>query len=263
MDLKRAVAGTVFLMIYGVATTAHAAPVLPAASTFTECVANGSVQDDAASCLLSSGNAFASGSVVTWPFVLLRASSVTSPGGSSGVLVNASYSFQVVGGNPGDIVPIMISTNLSSSATSLDHAFAMAQTRVDTSAGSFTEIVCTNGSINPTCPTLNTTFSGTFAWSAMSGEAGDTIHLEIEAQSGDSGVPEGATASLDPFIFIDPNFANAANYSIIVSRGVGNGLPSSTVPVPEPGTMALSASGLIMLISRGSRARHSRSAALH
>jgi len=135
----------------------------------------------------------------------------------------------------------------------LDHAFAMAQTRVDTSAGSFTEIVCT---------TLNTTFSGTFAWSAASGEAGDTIHLEIEAQSGDSAVPEGATASLDPFIFIDPNFANAASYSIIVSPGVGNGLPTSTLPVPGPGMIALTASGLIMLISRGSRARHSRSAAL-
>jgi hypothetical protein len=260
MDLKRAVAGVLFSI--GVATTAHAAPVLPAPSTFAECVANGTVQDDAASCLLSSGSAAASGSIVLWPFVTLTASSTTSPGGGSGVLVDATYSFQVVGGNPGDIVPIMISTNLSSDASSLDHAFAMAQTRVDTSAGSFTEIVCTNGSINPTCPTLNTTFSGSFAWSALSGESGDTIHLAIEAQSGDSAVPEWANASLDPFIFIDPNFANAASYSIIVSPGVGNGLPVSTVPVPEPGTIALTASGLIMLISRGSRARHLRSPAL-
>jgi hypothetical protein len=235
--------------------------VLPAPSTLAECVADGALHDDLASCSLGGPNAAASGSVVLWPFVTLTASSSTTPGGGSGALVDATYSFQVAGGNPGDIVPIMIATNLSSDASSLDHAFGMAQARVDTSFGSFTEIVCTNGAINPTCPTLNTSFSGTLAWQAMSGETGDTLHLAVEAQSGDSSFAEWANAAVDPYIFIDPNFANASNYSIIVSPGVGNGLPVSALP--EPATMALTASGLIMLISRGrQRARRLRSAAL-
>jgi hypothetical protein len=267
MDLNRsavfrasAALGTLLLML-NAATAAHAAPLLPAPSTLAECVADGALHDDVASCSLSSSNASASGSVVLWPFVSLTASSSTTPGGGSGAVVFATYSFEVVGGNPGDVVPIEIATNLSSSASSLDHAFGQAQLSVSTNFGRYSQVVCTNGSINPTCPTLQQAFSGIIAWSATSGEAGDTINLSVDAESGDSAFAEWANASADPFIFIDPNFINAANYSIIVSPGVGNGLPVTAVP--EPATIALTGSGLIMLISRGrQRARHSRSPAL-
>ena len=40
-----------------------------------------------------------------------------------------------------------------------------------------------------------------------------------------------ASALIDPSIFIDPNFADAGLYSIILSPGVGNPAPAS-VPVP-------------------------------
>jgi hypothetical protein len=47
-------------------------------------------------------------------------------------------------------------------------------------------------------------------------------------------------ATLDPSIYIDPNFADAALYSVILSPGVGNPSPS----VPEPMTLALLGIGL-------------------
>jgi hypothetical protein len=49
-----------------------------------------------------------------------------------------------------------------------------------------------------------------------------------------------AMATLDPSIYIDPNFADAALYSVILSPGVGNPSPS----VPEPMTLALLGIGL-------------------
>ncbi len=83
--------------------------------------------------------------------------------------------------------------------------------------------------------------SGTFAWPAQAGGI-NTMHLEVEAESGDSMLAESANASADPFIFIDPSFAGAQNYHIVVSDGVGNALPASTVP--EPGTLGLMVTAL-------------------
>ena len=43
--------------------------------------------------------------------------------------------------------------------------------------------------------------------------------------------PEDSSASADPLIVIDPSFANAANYSIVLSPAVANAVESA---VPEP-----------------------------
>ncbi len=51
-----------------------------------------------------------------------------------------------------------------------------------------------------------------------------------------------ATASADPSFFIDPSFALAQDYSIILSPGIGN-----PAPVPEPGEWALMLSGIGLL----------------
>jgi hypothetical protein len=53
-----------------------------------------------------------------------------------------------------------------------------------------------------------------------------------------------ASALIDPSIFIDPNFADAALYSIILSPGVGNPAPSIPPSAPEPMTLALVGVGL-------------------
>jgi hypothetical protein len=45
-----------------------------------------------------------------------------------------------------------------------------------------------------------------------------------------------ASAFLDPYFYIDPTFAFASEYSVIVSAGIGNTPPGS---VPEPSTWAM------------------------
>ena len=40
----------------------------------------------------------------------------------------------------------------------------------------------------------------------------------------------------EPCIEVDPNFANASDYSIVVSQGIGNTPVSAT---PEPSSLAL------------------------
>jgi hypothetical protein len=67
--------------------------------------------------------------------------------------------------------------------------------------------------------------------------------LQVQASVGDSLRSESASASADPFIFIDPAFPNAALYSIVVSPGVGN----STAAVPEPASVHLVISGVLAL----------------
>jgi len=82
-------------------------------------------------------------------------------------------------------------------------------------------------------------------------ELGDRIFLNVAAGSGDSINPEFGTASADPIIFIDPSFAGASQYSVIVSDGVGNGVGS----VPEPGTVGLVLSAALFLWVARARSR--------
>ena len=221
---------------------------LPAPVTLAECV-DFTVTDDLFSCSVSGNDASASGSVVLSPFVSLTAESNSGPindffNPGAGVFLSAKYSFQVTGGSPGDKVPIMIASGLTANGSSEGHAYGFAEVVVQTSYGTASAVVCSNG----TCGTTDTTFSGAFGFFANSGEIA-TIQLEAEASSGDSPLAESANASADPFIFVDPNFAGAANYSIEVSPGVGNGLPSSA---PEPGTLGLAGGflGVVVAVRR-------------
>jgi hypothetical protein len=55
---------------------------------------------------------------------------------------------------------------------------------------------------------------------------------------------QNATALADPHIFLDPSFVNAGDYTILLSDGVGNGLPGGGGTAPEPATLALLGIGL-------------------
>lgn len=228
------------------------ATTLPAPSTLAECSGSFGVIDDPNSCVGNGTNAVGSASVTTSPFVSLTAQTNSGPADQNGVygagaLATLQYSFQVIGGTPGDVVPILIAGSLSSNGSSFSHAYGFAEVVVHTSFGNTSEVVCTNG----TCGTMANSFSGTFGWTATSGEGGDTIQLTAEANSGDSPFVEFANASADPYIYIDPSFANAANYSILVSPGVGNDLPD----VPEPATFGLTGAALLMLVRLGTGSR--------
>jgi hypothetical protein len=61
---------------------------------------------------------------------------------------------------------------------------------------------------------------------------------------------------IDPFFFIDPNFPNADQYSILVSPGVGNVPPNFAVPGPIAGAGLLAlifAGGVLLTLARQRR----------
>jgi len=89
-----------------------------------------------------------------------------------------SYSFQVIGGNPGDVVPILIETTLTTIGTDPTRGVGFAALTVNTSAvGTRTLMaVCTDG----TCGTTATSFSGTLNTLAKSGDL-DELFLQVQA----------------------------------------------------------------------------------
>jgi hypothetical protein len=81
------------------------------------------------------------------------------------------------------------------------------------------------------------------------------ITVGISARA-DSYINGSDTAGTDPFFFIDPAFANASDYSLVFSDGVGDA-PPSVVPLPASLPMfgiALLALGAFAWRRRGQRA---------
>jgi hypothetical protein len=58
-----------------------------------------------------------------------------------------------------------------------------------------------------------------------------------------------ATAFVDPYIFVDPHFANASDYTITVLDGVANAPPVDAVPEPNAATLLLAGLGLIGVVT--------------
>lgn len=212
---------------------------LPAEDPFTSCVSGAlGTAGGTDSCSQSDANGSDYLSLTLLPFAGLS-SNATIAGGvidsfsGFGVL---NYSFEVVGGTPGDEVPLLISTNLLTSVSGGGgDGYAFSEILVSTAlANNLGEVACTATS-NGCLGAFPSDFSGTFTVDATSGTF-DTVHLEIEASASPvQAFGESAFASADPLIYVDPSFADAADYSIIQSDGVGNGTSST----PEPGTLLL------------------------
>ena len=151
------------------------------------------------------------------------------PANSFGTL---SYSFEVVGGRAGNLVPLDIDALLETFATNLGRVFA--EIGVHTSQGTASMTVCNTNECT------DTSFTGALHINTLSGEVG-TLNLEVEAGASFGSSASTGSATADPRIYVDPGFANAGAYSIVVSDGVGNGPVS---PVPEPSTAALLTVGL-------------------
>ena len=105
-----------------------------------------------------------------------------------------------------------------------------------------------------TCGPGNCSFqqnwAGTLSMQMAVGDIGTVwIQTDIDTEAGVSGCPgvncvQGvatASASADPYIYIDPNTPNASEYSIVVSQGIGNVPLGST---PEPSSLMLLGSGI-------------------
>ena len=211
---------------------AWGAPILPAPQSLAHCdVGGGNVLDDPTSCALGTfDTAFASLTLAPFVSLVAQAEAPAAPGiHGAGATALLRYSFEVIGGNPGDVVPILIATTLNTTGTDPTLGIGFAALTVTTSAvGTKTLMaVCTDG----TCGTTANSFSGTLNTLAKSGDV-DELFLQVQASVGGSSLPESASASADPFIFVDPAFPNAGLYSIVVSPGVGN---ASAGAVREPG----------------------------
>jgi hypothetical protein len=197
---------------------------LPSATSVTECTSvTGVVVDDPFSCSDGGGVAQATLS----PFAGVSAQATAGANMSAGGFAALNYNFEVVGGTAGDVVPLLVTADLETKANSVSDAFA--SITVTTSLKTAEVFACMNE--GPCTPG----FSGTFGISAESG-SGNTIHLEVVAGQVSSLGPENSSASADPLIVIDPSFANAANYSIVLSPGVANAVQSA---VPEPNCVLL------------------------
>ena len=234
-------------LLAGSSAATAAAIVLPAATVSTQCESgqNGLIAGTA-SCSQAFGDGSDNVTATLLPFAGLSTNAAVA-----GFVIDdysgfaaLDYSFEVVGGNPGDQVPLLIFTNLSTSIGG--DAYAFSEIIVSTNSAGLGSVVACQ-SYGGTCPgDAAADFSGSFGVTVSSGTV-DTLQLEVEASPNPALGPATASASADPLIEIDPSFSNAANYSITQSSGVGN----ATAAAPEPGTLMLTCCcGLFLLLAR-------------
>lgn len=218
--------------VAGIPVAAPAA--VPAATGYVECPVSGGYIDDPSSCSTSSESA----TRVLSPDPTLTATAAY-PGGFAVVTASASsfltYYFAVVGGQFGDIVPVEVDFSLAARQTGDGYGSAYFSV-----TGFGSKEICTRSN----CADQSETYTGAFHFNASVGLNNEVYTF---AQAGASYGPDARTgyAMVDPYIFIDPTFANAGNYRIVVSDGVGNVAPT-TGGVPEPATWGLMLAGFAL-----------------
>jgi len=225
---------------------ARAASILPAATTTTQCESgdNGLIAGTApCSQSYEDGSDDVTATLLPFAGISTNAAVAGFVRDDYSGFATLDYSFEVVGGRPGDEVPLLIFSNLFTSIGG--DAYAFSEIIVSTNSTGLGSVVACQ-SYGGTCPPdAPANFSGSFGVTVSSG-ALDDGHLEIEASTNPVLGAATSSASADPLIEIDPGFANAADYSILLSPGVGN----ATSSTPEPGTLILVCCAPLLLIAR-------------
>jgi PEP-CTERM motif len=245
-------AATVFAALVLGAAPARAVSILPAGSGYVQCstksglIIGTSCNGGADSGLVSfspdagvSGSAFGQGLV--------------DEANVFGVL---NYSFEVIGGTPGTVVPVDIETTLEAIPNSIGYVFSEIDVAANTTAS---VVICNSGGIGCGAGTGQTNFTGVLQVDALSDTAYVTtgpsfnqgVHLEVEAGGALGASFNGGMVSADPHLFVDPSFPDATEYSILLSPNVGNAVPT----IPEPGTWVLMGVGFVGLAGLRRRLR--------
>lgn len=232
MRQKSVLSIAVALLGAGVGLPSARATVLPAATGFVQCSTSSGNVTSASSCNVGTD----SGSVSYSPYAGLQTYALGEGlVDTAGVFGSLKYSLEVTGGTPGEVVPLDIATSLQATPISIGYVFSELLVGADGSAG---ETICSSFC---GAGTGVTAFDGVLHVNAESGTVYiNAVDLEAEvggALGGTSDV-DGGTASVDPHIYVDPSFPDAAAFTVSLSPGIGNGLPGAG-GIPEPATWAL------------------------
>jgi hypothetical protein len=243
-----------FVSVFPGPAVADFVPTVPAAVSATSASIGNPYQVDAHpySSLVEDAFGSATATVVTAPFVSLTATVTATDGIPVGYSAWAHliYHFVVVGGTPGVSVPVLISTNLTTTGNYPNLADAQITVTTDPS-GPIEKSVQETVYAGPFLD-YPSSFSGTLSLAVVPGI--DNV-VDLYVSVGNSYLRGGVlSASADPLIVVDPNLPNAADYSIFLSQGVGNGL-AANVPVPSTIIML---STLVPVILAGRYMRRSR-----
>jgi hypothetical protein len=157
-----------------------------------------------------------------------------------------TYYFEFAG--PDNVVlPVFVHSILNASYTGPSDlgGSATAQITLLNDPSKFLFLQCTNLS----CPSQQ--LDDTFSFGILS----NTIYALRESVGihGDEEIGDGSTfptlpgpmnifANADPFIYVDPSFANIGDFQLLLSDGITNGLgtaPETPTAAPEPGTFGL------------------------
>ena len=158
-------------------------------------------------------------------------------------------------GASGSLVDVLFTANATVSTAAFDdHSDARAVATIDVRSPVDSElqrVICAS----PGGGSCSNSFGDTLGIVGVV----DWVHsfsLDLNVGTFNSGVASGY---LDPIIFVDPKFPNAGLYSIVLSPGVANILPSAGTSTPEPGTFWLLVPAIgLALLPRLRRASTSR-----
>lgn len=190
----------------------------------------------------SIGNAVAGANTSPAPFVNANAVSTAPPTGDPNAETAAvgqfGYSFVVVG-PAGTSVPLWVTASgfvsrsgASSSAGLHDASHAYFKITPQYFPMVLGAEICTGSGYAPTIPdtTCASATTDSFAFNARKITVPANTVIFVDLWAGAKAVRGGqAAATVDPYIEIDPTFANASQYSLVFSNGITQSLPPATV----------------------------------